>query len=148
MFGVGALRMQVQKQSIPVLLGGRDALVRSPTGSGKTLAYLAPMVHSLAGAQPRITRADGTFAVVLVPTRELAVQVSKGQGVVKHVALVMGVKSALVRGWLTLGFDDSHSVCSKHVGQRSVLGEAVPSGTAWHRRLPVVLLLCRRCLMC
>lgn len=69
-------RPQVQKQSIPVLLSGRDALVRSPTGSGKTLAYLAPMVHSLAGAQPRITRADGTHAVVLVPTRELAVQVS------------------------------------------------------------------------
>lgn len=66
---------QVQKHSIPVLLSGRDALVRSPTGSGKTLAYLAPLVHSLAGAQPRISRADGTHAVVLVPTRELAVQV-------------------------------------------------------------------------
>lgn len=68
-------RSQVQKHSIPVLLSGRDALVRSPTGSGKTLAYLAPLVHSLAGAQPRISRADGTHAVVLVPTRELAVQV-------------------------------------------------------------------------
>lgn len=69
------LLLQVQKQSIPVLLRGRDALVRSPTGSGKTLAYLAPMVHSLAARQPRISRADGTFGVVLVPTRELAVQV-------------------------------------------------------------------------
>lgn len=49
--------------------------MRSPTGSGKTLAYLAPLVHSLAGTQPRISRADGTHAVVLVPTRELAVQV-------------------------------------------------------------------------
>jgi superfamily II DNA/RNA helicase len=67
--------LQVQKHSIPVLISGRDALVRSPTGSGKTLAYLAPMVHSLAARQPKISRADGTFAVVLVPTRELAVQV-------------------------------------------------------------------------
>lgn len=71
---------QVQKHSIPVLLSGRDALVRSPTGSGKTLAYLAPMVHALAAAQPRITRADGTYGVVLVPTRELAVQVRLGWG--------------------------------------------------------------------
>jgi ATP-dependent RNA helicase DDX31/DBP7 len=58
-----------------VLLAGQDALVRSPTGSGKTLAYLAPMVHCLSEQQPRINRADGTYAVVLVPTRELAVQV-------------------------------------------------------------------------
>jgi superfamily II DNA/RNA helicase len=70
-----AAGLQVQKQSIPVLLAGQDALVRSPTGSGKTLAYLAPMVHSLSEQQPRINRADGTYAVVLVPTRELAVQV-------------------------------------------------------------------------
>jgi superfamily II DNA/RNA helicase len=39
--------LQVQQRSVPVLLAGRDALVRSPTGSGKTLAYLAPLLHSL-----------------------------------------------------------------------------------------------------
>jgi len=72
--------LQVQKHSIPVLLGGHDALVRSPTGSGKTLAYLAPLVQQLAAQQPRITRTDGTYAVVLVPTRELAVQVCTVQG--------------------------------------------------------------------
>jgi hypothetical protein len=133
--------MQVQKQSIPVLLSGRDALVRSPTGSGKTLAYLAPMVHSLAGAQPRISRADGTFAVVLVPTRELAVQVSRGQGVVKHGALVLGITSSMPG--CRFGFDDSHPVWYKQAGKH--FGAAVSSGIEGSI---LCLLLCRRCLMC
>jgi hypothetical protein len=38
---------RVQQAALPVLLAGRDALVRAPTGSGKTLAYLAPLVHDL-----------------------------------------------------------------------------------------------------
>ncbi|XP_033614991.1 probable ATP-dependent RNA helicase DDX31 isoform X2 [Fukomys damarensis] len=64
----------VQKQSIPVLLEGRDALVRSQTGSGKTLAYCIPMVQSLQAMKSKIQRSDGPYALVLVPTRELALQ--------------------------------------------------------------------------
>nr|XP_020650503.1 probable ATP-dependent RNA helicase DDX31 isoform X1 [Pogona vitticeps]XP_020650504.1 probable ATP-dependent RNA helicase DDX31 isoform X1 [Pogona vitticeps] len=64
----------VQKQTIPVLLEGRDALVRSQTGSGKTLAYGVPLVQSLQRAEPKIQRSDGPYALVLVPTRELALQ--------------------------------------------------------------------------
>uniref|UniRef100_A0A8C6RUU4 ATP-dependent RNA helicase n=2 Tax=Nannospalax galili TaxID=1026970 RepID=A0A8C6RUU4_NANGA len=64
----------VQKQSIPVLLEGRDALVRSQTGSGKTLAYCIPVVQSLQGLKSKIQRGDGPYALVLVPTRELALQ--------------------------------------------------------------------------
>ncbi|KAM5298547.1 ATP-dependent DNA helicase DDX31 [Ctenodactylus gundi] len=64
----------VQKQSVPVLLEGRDALVRSQTGSGKTLAYCIPMVQSLQAMKPKIERSDGPYALVLVPTRELALQ--------------------------------------------------------------------------
>uniref|UniRef100_A0A8C3QZ63 ATP-dependent RNA helicase n=1 Tax=Cyanoderma ruficeps TaxID=181631 RepID=A0A8C3QZ63_9PASS len=44
----------VQKQTIPVLLQGRDALVRSQTGSGKTLAYGIPLVQSLQGMESKI----------------------------------------------------------------------------------------------
>ncbi|KAL4623305.1 putative ATP-dependent RNA helicase DDX31 [Arapaima gigas] len=44
----------VQKQTIPVLLAGRDAVVRSQTGSGKTLAYGIPLVHSLQAIKPKI----------------------------------------------------------------------------------------------
>uniref|UniRef100_A0A8C5XAC3 ATP-dependent RNA helicase n=1 Tax=Malurus cyaneus samueli TaxID=2593467 RepID=A0A8C5XAC3_9PASS len=64
------LSPSVQKQTIPVLLQGRDALVRSQTGSGKTLAYGIPLVQSLQGMQPKIQRSDGPYALVLVPTRE------------------------------------------------------------------------------
>ncbi|NXL62748.1 DDX31 helicase, partial [Chordeiles acutipennis] len=61
----------VQKQTIPVLLQGKDALVRSQTGSGKTLAYGVPLVQSLQGMKSKIQRSDGPYALVLVPTREV-----------------------------------------------------------------------------
>ncbi|QCE13598.1 ATP-dependent RNA helicase DDX31/DBP7 [Vigna unguiculata] len=65
----------VQAQAIPVILSGRHALVNAATGTGKTAAYLAPIVHLLQGYENRIQRSDGTFALVLVPTRELCLQV-------------------------------------------------------------------------
>ena len=65
----------VQQHAIPSLLRGNDLLVRSPTGSGKTLAYAVPIVQALLSRGPTVvTRAAGTFALVLVPTRELCLQ--------------------------------------------------------------------------
>uniref|UniRef100_A0A8C5CU98 ATP-dependent RNA helicase n=1 Tax=Gadus morhua TaxID=8049 RepID=A0A8C5CU98_GADMO len=64
----------VQKQTIPALMSGRDAVVRSQTGSGKTLSYGIPIVQSLQAVLPKIQRADGPLALILVPTRELAQQ--------------------------------------------------------------------------
>ncbi|XP_051532078.1 probable ATP-dependent RNA helicase DDX31 [Myxocyprinus asiaticus] len=64
----------VQKQTIPVLMSGKDAVVRSQTGSGKTLAYGIPVVQSLQAIQLKVKRSDGPLAVVIVPTRELALQ--------------------------------------------------------------------------
>lgn len=65
---------EVQKITIPVLLKGKDALVKSHTGSGKTLAYALPVVHRLQEVRPKLSRSDGIHAVVIVPTRELALQ--------------------------------------------------------------------------
>lgn len=65
---------EVQKRAIPAILEGRDALVKSQTGSGKTLSYAVPMIQSLRSTQPQIRRLDGAYAVILVPTRELALQ--------------------------------------------------------------------------
>ena len=65
---------KVQKQSIPQILNKRDVQIQSPTGSGKTLAYSIPMVHFLQELQPPITRADGLYALVILPTRELVLQ--------------------------------------------------------------------------
>ncbi|KAM6930932.1 ATP-dependent DNA helicase DDX31 [Xenentodon cancila] len=64
----------VQKQTIPALLSGRDAVVRSQTGSGKTLSYAVPVVQNLQSIQPKVKRSDGPLAVIIVPTRELAQQ--------------------------------------------------------------------------
>ena len=50
---------------------GRDAAVNAPTGSCKTLAYL-PVV----AVRPRISRGDGTQALIVAPTRELCLQVA------------------------------------------------------------------------
>ncbi|HEY4027946.1 MAG TPA: DEAD/DEAH box helicase [Candidatus Dormibacteraeota bacterium] len=61
--------MPVQAETIPSLLAGRDIVIEAPTGSGKTLAYLLPMVERLARPGP------GPRALVVVPVRELAMQV-------------------------------------------------------------------------
>jgi superfamily II DNA/RNA helicase len=63
--------VQVQVEAIPALLAGRDVVMEAQTGSGKTLAYLIPLVEKLprGGAGPR--------AMVVTPTRELALQVEK-----------------------------------------------------------------------
>ncbi|KAJ9551259.1 hypothetical protein OSB04_015304 [Centaurea solstitialis] len=72
----------VQAQAIPVILSGRHVyfflptlLVNAATGTGKTVTYLAPLIHQLQKSDPRIQRSDGTFALVLVPTHELCMQV-------------------------------------------------------------------------
>ncbi|CAM8917588.1 unnamed protein product [Rhodiola kirilowii] len=65
----------VQAQAIPVILAGRHVLVNAATGTGKTVTYLAPIIHHLHKFSPRIERSDGTFALVLVPTHELCMQV-------------------------------------------------------------------------
>lgn len=64
----------VQKKAIPVILSGRDVLVRSQTGSGKTLAYALPIIESLQSIRPKLSRDCGTRALIVVPTRELALQ--------------------------------------------------------------------------
>ncbi|KAJ4892067.1 DEAD-box ATP-dependent RNA helicase 17 [Raphanus sativus] len=65
----------VQAQSIPFILSGRDVLVNAATGTGKTIAYLAPIIHHLNASSPKVDRSHGTFALVIVPTRELCLQV-------------------------------------------------------------------------
>lgn len=64
----------VQRLSFPVILSGKDTLVRSQTGSGKTIAYALPIVETLQKIRPKLQRSDGVRAIVVVPTRELALQ--------------------------------------------------------------------------
>ncbi|MFL9482768.1 DEAD/DEAH box helicase [Chitinophagaceae bacterium LWZ2-11] len=65
----------IQKQAIPALLKGKDLLGISKTGSGKTAGYVLPILELF---QKSITKNDRHIrALVLVPTRELAVQVDE-----------------------------------------------------------------------
>lgn len=64
----------VQAAVIPVLLRGADVLATAQTGSGKTLAYVLPLLQRLSHTGERQRR---TQLLVLVPTRELAVQVTE-----------------------------------------------------------------------
>lgn len=65
----------VQAQAWPAALAGHDLLCRAPTGSGKTLAYLLPAMAHAAAQRHRPKPGEGPAALVLVPTRELAMQV-------------------------------------------------------------------------
>src|SRR5258705_4902961 len=82
----------VQRETIPLMLAGRDLLAQAATGTGKTAAFALPMIQQTteAGPRPRATSEEGgarlirkapkrppTCGVVLVPTRELAMQVSE-----------------------------------------------------------------------
>ena len=60
----------VQAAAIPQALEGKDVLATAQTGTGKTLAFLIPIIERLLAQKPK-----GIEALVLVPTRELAMQV-------------------------------------------------------------------------
>jgi ATP-dependent RNA helicase RhlE len=60
----------IQQQSIPAALEGRDVMGRAPTGTGKTAAFMLPTMHRIRGA-------ESLKALVLCPTRELAIQVAE-----------------------------------------------------------------------
>ncbi|MDG4836203.1 DEAD/DEAH box helicase [Micromonospora sp. WMMD967] len=65
---------EIQRATVPDALAGRDVLGRGQTGSGKTLAFGLPLLARVAAAKP--ARPMRPRALVLVPTRELAMQVN------------------------------------------------------------------------
>src|SRR4030095_5171785 len=64
----------IQREAIPVLLAGRDLIGQAGTGTGKTAAFALPLLHRLLEGGERTT---GTRGLILVPTRELAMQVAE-----------------------------------------------------------------------
>ena len=71
---------QIQSKSIPALLAGKDLIGAAKTGSGKTLAFLIPVIELLHKSQ--FSTRNGTGAIIISPTRELAMQI---YGVAKDV---------------------------------------------------------------
>jgi superfamily II DNA/RNA helicase len=87
----------VQAATLPDALAGRDILGRAQTGSGKTLGFSIPLVARLADGYTMACRPRG---LVLVPTRELAVQV---HAVLAPLARAMGLSVATVFGGVPQG---------------------------------------------
>ncbi len=87
----------VQAATLPDALAGRDILGRAQTGSGKTLGFSLPMVSRLAGGSTLSARPRG---LVLVPTRELASQVT---AVLKPLARAMNLWVTTIYGGVSYG---------------------------------------------
>jgi ATP-dependent RNA helicase RhlE len=86
---------EVQQQSIPPALAGRDVLGCAATGSGKTAAFGLPILQRLMGKSRRTTR-----ALVLAPTRELCAQIDAH---LQELAVHTPVTSAAVFGGVAMG---------------------------------------------
>jgi superfamily II DNA/RNA helicase len=85
---------RIQGLVLPDALTGRDVLAKSPTGSGKTLAFSIPIVERLDAADARPS------ALILVPTRELAAQVTAEIGTI---APARDLRVAAVYGGVSIG---------------------------------------------
>lgn len=109
----------IQEQAIPNLLQGRDLIGQARTGSGKTLAFAVPLVE----------RCDATLrqvqALVLVPTRELAIQVA---GVIEALASPQQLRVTLLYG----GRSTKSEYAALKTGPQIVVG--TPGRTLDHLR--------------
>ena len=83
----------VQAKAIPQQLAGHDLVVTAQTGTGKTLAFVLPLLEKLT-AQGNV---PGVSALILTPTRELAIQISETFALV---AAGTGIRAAVVVGGL------------------------------------------------
>lgn len=66
----------IQTQAIPAIMCGRDLIGIAKTGSGKTIAFLLPMFRHIMDQRP-LEEAEGPISVIMTPTRELALQITK-----------------------------------------------------------------------
>lgn len=66
----------IQAQAIPAAMSGRDIIGIAKTGSGKTLGFLLPMFRHVMDQRP-LEINEGPIALIMTPTRELAVQIFK-----------------------------------------------------------------------
>jgi len=83
----------IQARAIPPALAGKDVIGCAATGTGKTAAFVLPLVERLAGKQ-------GIRALVLAPTRELAIQIDEHAA---RFGAARGVRTALLIGGVSIG---------------------------------------------
>lgn len=96
----------IQEASIPIALAGRDILARAKNGTGKTAAYLIPLLERVDSSKSYIQ------ALVLVPTRELALQTSQ---ICKDLSNHLGTKVMVTLGGTSLKDDIMRLYQTVHV---------------------------------
>ena len=122
----------IQRAAIPPLLEGRDLVGQAATGTGKTAAFALPVLQRLLREGGRVE----PLALVLVPTRELAVQVSEamhryGRDIGARVLPIYG--GQLYRCWLLI--TEAGECMAQFRGQRQLREAArTPAGILDHER--------------
>jgi len=84
----------IQAQALPAIMQGRDVIAIAKTGSGKTMGYTLPMLRHVLD-QPPLANGDGPISLIMVPTRELAMQVYRE---VHKFSKLTGIRVAAVYG--------------------------------------------------
>ncbi len=101
----------IQEQAIPLVLQGRDLLGCAQTGTGKTAAFAIPMLQLLNASKTANPAAKGIKALILTPTRELAIQIDEsfaayGKNLrLKHLVIFGGVSQQPQTNALRNGVD-------------------------------------------
>jgi len=80
----------VQEKALPAIMAGKDLIACAQTGTGKTAAYLLPVLNEIFTKKP-----DHTHTLILVPTRELAIQIDQQ---IIGLAYTLGITSIAVYG--------------------------------------------------
>ena len=101
----------IQFKSIPPILKGEDVLAIAQTGTGKTAAFAIPVLHVLQERKRNSNRPDGIKCLVMVPTRELAIQITEvfeqlgKYSKIKTISVFGGVEQAPQIAHLEKGID-------------------------------------------
>ena len=131
----------IQAQALPAIMNGRDVIAVAKTGSGKTMGYCLPMLRHIMD-QPPLENGEGPIGLILVPTRELAMQVFRE---VSQFTKTVGLNAIAVYGGANLKQQIAElkrcpEIVVRHTTSTSKAVERCPE-TALHR--PMLRL--RRC---
>src|ERR1700740_2841962 len=87
----------IQRAAIPEILTGKDVLATAQTGTGKTAAFCLPILHMLHSTNA--SSSEGLRALVLTPTRELAVQIDSS---LRAYGRYLPLRSSVVMGGVSM----------------------------------------------
>ena len=89
----------VQERTIPVILEGKDVIVSAQTGTGKTAAFALPILQQLFDKQDAPKRGKKIKALIISPTRELALQIQQN---FKNYAQFSNLRSLVIFGGVAI----------------------------------------------